>query len=896
MIERIFLIHHTHMDIGYTDLAHEVLDQHLGHMDRVLNLCDRNEALPEHSQFRWTCESALIVQDYLACRGEPQRQRLFTALRNGWIELQAFLTQPLTELATADELIDCVSYAVELGQSESFPVECVMLDDIGGYAGRLPTILQRAGIRYLVAGSGGFWVHLPWAQLPHLFYLESKDGARVLIWNLGIDRSKTPREMSELDAVYGIGGAYLVRPQLQHLMNERARATEADIADNDTNDNADPAEVFARLTARLERENYPYPEIMLQYGADNGGPNDRLVELLDHLNGAGELPPITLTTPMHFFRSMEEKYESAIPVIRGVMADPWNMRANPQPSALKTFRRAQRTLTAARARLALADVDADAADEQDTLAAMQNLQLYTDHTYGLSEWGWQQNFTDETGTRDRAFDRYRASWQTKHLYAQTALRLADGLDRRIRQRIASRIRSEQPLIVVWNDTTASRTGPAEVYLGRDALALRAVHDMDTGENLAFQCIGANQYMIAMPAVPAMGCRAVAVAFAAAGEASPTPPEGAVDVIENAYLRVAVSAAGKITSVTGKATGREFVDRLSDHGLGDFLFHVVKGIPVVPEKAGMARDIGQEPLPTHLDRVAAGLTGPMAWSVVVHEHVDGPAGIIRIRRELVLYQHAPRLECRIRVDKPENAGKESCYVAFPLAGRDGVFRFDQHTGWVEPASDLIPGAMQDAFYSSSWINVCEDDAHVTVVCPDAPVFQLGRIRTLCWDDEFPFNADSNHVYSWLYQNILNTDNPIWQDVLDEFRFSLEFHDDTVFTEGGVMAAAAAVTHPLHGDFFAIGSGTGDSHDVGGTLQVTPESVRVHGIRKSASGAVRILLEETTGVAVTGSIVFDRPVRTARAETSDRDQVEVGISRDGTVALTLAPFALAAVLVD
>ena len=155
MLKQIHLIHHTHMDVGYTDLPTEVLDQQLGYLDTALNLCEGNDSLPPERQFRWTVESALLVQDYLACRGEAQRERLLRALRRGWIELQAFLTQPLTELASAEEMIELVRYAAELGRREGFPVQCGVVDDIGGYAARAHRPLR---LRSALPGRGRWGV------------------------------------------------------------------------------------------------------------------------------------------------------------------------------------------------------------------------------------------------------------------------------------------------------------------------------------------------------------------------------------------------------------------------------------------------------------------------------------------------------------------------------------------------------------------------------------------------------------------------------------------------------------------------------------------------------------------------------------------------------------------
>ena len=78
-LSAVHLIHHTHMDIGYTDLPGEVLEQHLAHLDRALALCQGNGDLPEDRQFRWACESALLVQEY-CCRPRAHRKWLLHAL------------------------------------------------------------------------------------------------------------------------------------------------------------------------------------------------------------------------------------------------------------------------------------------------------------------------------------------------------------------------------------------------------------------------------------------------------------------------------------------------------------------------------------------------------------------------------------------------------------------------------------------------------------------------------------------------------------------------------------------------------------------------------------------------------------------------------------------------
>ena len=887
MLKEIFLVHHTHMDVGYTDLPLEVMDQHVRHMDAALDLCERHAGT--ETPYFWTCESALLVQDYLACRPAPQRGRLLKALCEGWIELQAFLTQPLTELASGEELIECVAYAARLGRREKFPVECGMIDDIGGYAGRLPSVLAGCGVAYLVAGVGGFQVHLPWADLPHLFYLEDKAGARVLMWNLGVDRHKPPQQMATLYAVYGLGLLNLVGPYKQELMRKDWRGVEIDLARAPVAGSA--RQQFAALAARLEAEKYPYSEILLQYGGDNRGPDPDLPELVKMMNATGDLPHIRLTTPRHFFRHMQKTYGRKIPVVRGVMTDPWNIRANPTPSGLKTFRHAQRLLAAAETGRALTG----GVEGEDAMIAEANrsLQLYADHTCGLSEWWWQKAFAPAVGCRAAAFDRYRRSWAAKRQYADAALSLAERLDRQARHRISAATPGLSPAVVVWNDTQWPMSGPAELYLGRDSLELVALNDPATGQDVSFQRIGHNRYLVSVPTVPAFGRRGLEPVIGnAPAQASATPKAA----LENEWLRLAFDEeSGALVSLLDKRTGHEWADAAARLRLGGLLYFRVKGVFAGPDQAGMNR-LETEMLPTKIGRVTGGLAGPIAESRVIEGHVDGPRGPVRFREEIILHSRLPRVDVRVRVDKPECEEKEAVCVVFPFAGRGGDFRFDQNIGWIEPSKDLIPGAMQDVFYAHSWLNLSAGKGSLTLAGPDAPMLQLGRPRIGAWEHQFPFSPGGNHVYAWLFHNLLNTDCPIWQDVLDEFRFGLVFHPHAFSCETA-MQSAASVNLPLRADL--VGAGGPEGLDAQPLLDISPASVRLISVRATGRGEVRLRLEETSGQAVRARIrlpftvkramavsLLGRPERSRRVDVSE-DTVEFELPASSLVTLAILP---------
>lgn len=860
MLKEIYLVHHTHMDIGYTDLPHEVMNQHLIYMDMALDLCERSAN--SDNQFFWTCESSLLIKDYLASRPVWQRERLFHALREGWIELEAFLTQPLTELPTGEELIASIGYAAELGKKESFPVECAMLEDIGGYAGRLPSVLSGWGVRYLVAAVGGYQVHLPWANMPHLFYLEDKSGARVLFWNLGIDRRKKPQDMGKiLDAVYGMGANYLVRPYYKELMKKKTRGVELDISEISASASTARA-YFAEFERRLKEENYPFAEVMLQYGGDNRGPDPNLSELISRMNAIGNLPHIRLTTPRYFLRHMEEKYGAKIPVIRGIITDPWNMRVNPTPVGFKIFRQAQRILSTAEMYQTMLS---DGHDENElTQETYQNLHLYADHTCGLSEWNWQKLFNPESGCRDVVYDRYRCSWAIKKSYAISALQQAERLARKVRQQLSAEIYRNKPSILVWNSSAQPISGPVEIYLGRDySDPMIELSDAESGSLLEFQCIGNNRYLIFSPIIPAMGFRRLEPIF---GKESLTPSYISpldTNEIENDFLKVRLdNTSGRIFSIVDKRNELECLDCEKDMGFADFVYHRIYNPFYEAEQSGMNK-LKIESISVDIDRVYRGTCGPIVQTVINEGHVRGLSPVVRFHREIRLYNHLPRIDVRFRLDKPETEQKESCYIAFPFVGKDGVFRFDQNLGWVEPSLDIIPGAMQDAFYCYSWVNISTEGRGITVISPDAPIFQFGRIKTGSWDDIFPFIPGRNHLYSWLYHNLLNTDTPIWQDVLDDFNFSAVFHNHGFLPEE-VMLASAQVTQPLYAEFCSANRSGTIKEPVLGFLKVTPGSVRLISARQIGPKTVLTRLEETTGKSVQTRISSRFPVTEAWIE--------------------------------
>ncbi|MCK5805701.1 MAG: hypothetical protein KAI66_22905 [Lentisphaeria bacterium] len=878
-IKRVFVVHHTHMDVGYTDLPHEVMDQHLGHLDLALDLCRENPDLPPERRFHWTCESALLVQDYLACRPRMRRDELLTALREGWIELMAFLTQPLTELCDAQTLVDCLRYAMDLGRHEGFEVSCGMIDDIGGYAGRLPTVMSEMGVPYLVAGVGAFQVHLPWADLPHLFYLQDKGGARILVWNLGIDRLRTPQEMTNLAAVYGQGALYLIMPFAKAFGDRGARGVELDVAADSVS--IDARTRFGELEERLAAERYPYAEVLLQYGGDNRGPDPQLSTILQGINDCADMPPVQLCTPSVFFREMVRLHGDSIPVVEGVMTDPWNLRVNPQPVGVSMHRRAGALLNAAEARLALRGERATSEETTLVVDARRNLQLTADHTCGLSEWSWPREFEEAGDRRAPAFDRYRRSWSAKRFYGESALRAAERLDRMARHKISTGLAGKARRLVVWNDTPYLASGPATLYTGRGGPDLQSVRD-SSGNEIPMQRVASKRYVLWVENVPGYGC---VVLVPVLGKTADSPADSAP--FGGPFLRLQIAAeSGRIRSVRDAKSDVEYLDDDTSLGLGETVYERLEGVPTDNAQAGMKQNFPRLVQPVRTESVEVSATGPVFDELTVCEQVDGAAGSVRVVRTVRVYRTARRIDVDVRLDKPENEAKEAVQIAFPFAG-DGEVAFDQNIGWVDPSAELIPGSLQDAMHCASWALSRSGVGTAILACPDAPIVEFGRPRLGEWSDEFPFVAGNGHIFGFIYQNLLNTDCPIWQELLHTFRYVCVFEPDAVGAAFAERVGTQALT-PLRADLLEH-----SAMEVGAMppqLEIGHPDVRVLSLARRNDGSLDLLLENAGARAVRTSLCTVPAISAAHRCGLSGDVGKPLPARAGVIVVELQPFEL------
>ncbi len=753
MLEKIYLVHHTHYDIGFTDLPNEVECQQLTYLDQAVRLA---EADPE---YHWTIESGSLLRNYLDYRPEQQKEKIIRLLKNGQMEVAAFDMQMLTETASYPELLENVSRTAALGRKYGFPVECAILDDIGGFSGELPLLMNRAGIRYLIAGCGVCQTELPWADLPHLFYLKSACGGRVLVWNLGVNRNETSWKARYPYSVYGQGCIYIGYRAYPQYLNEYDLGINMSMPDDTDEHRLSQEEVFQILTERLKGENYPYSEILLQYGGDNRNPAPRLAELVRMLNATGKYPEIKLCTPSEYFHVMEEKYASHIPEISGILTDPWNLRINAVPSVLKRYRHAQD--------LYQKSLLQGLRDDR----IIENMMLVADHTIGLNHWGWQGKYSNNgCSLTASCFDRLRESWRCKADYASTAYRSAVKL---LRERAVKASYGDTQAVIVRNHSPYVVSGSAELYFGIYAAKLISLVDKD-GNEVPRQLIDQNRWMIYVKDVPALGSIRLESVFSTSYDDIPVTPDVELPAeITTDFFKIELEKDGALKAVYTldgiPVIAAEHEELLCEE-------HFDSGVG--GENCGLKPSTERKLVPLENRKGKVSADGELFTEI----HFSGSFAAQPVERTLRVWKKLNRIDFSIRLDLQESVPKRCYYMQFPFAGRNGTFRFDQNVG-IAKLDKLLPGSMLDLFLCSRYVSLETDRFTATLCCPDAPVVEFDGIHTAQWRKKLPLRPENNHVYGMLYNNICNTDAPAWQRILETFDYSL------FINEGGFDVAAA-----------------------------------------------------------------------------------------------------------
>jgi hypothetical protein len=540
-IRKLFVVSHSHLDIGFTRSPDQVAREYKDNIDKAIRLAASNE------DFRWNIESTWMLEQWLRRTDDPKLvDQLGSLMRQGRISLGAGFANMHSGLMAPEESNRLMYAAEKFRRQFGVPLVTAFQNDVPGFTWAYPRIFSGSGVKYLITGLNlfiGGGNNLGVGKDP--FYWVGPDGSRILTW-FAYDsymegahwKIVGPAPVSEMEEVV---------PRRLAWLEHNGYRYDAALVITATGDNIDPAGAM-RMLEKVRVWNGRHPELQIQ-----------------------------MSTPEDFFSYLTGKYGDKFPEVRGDAAGHWDIRKINTPAATSKLREASNVLPIAEMAATIASLsDAGTFPRFDFSEAWHDLLVFHEHTTGAGAgWPgyWSKLETDWNNAIHYVWSMLAYS-NTAQQYRRALFQLAGAY---VNSGKSTAPASEGgATCMVFNGLSWKRGGP--VHLDRLSPILREgpldVTDIVTGAHLPYEDVPGTKRQIRFfaPELPASGWRLFRVRKA----------DASVQVNRSQPFGVAVTCApdGRIVSLRDVASGNELIAANPRHSFGGLLISRERG-PFVP---------------------------------------------------------------------------------------------------------------------------------------------------------------------------------------------------------------------------------------------------------------------------------------------------------------------------
>ena len=808
-VEQVIVVFKTHFDIGYTDMASNVVTKYrTAMMDQALKVVDQNRKLPAVQQFVWTIPGwpmHKITEDWPGQTPES-RARVLDAFKQGRFVVHALPFTTHTELLEPEDLVRGMNFSSRLSRDAGLPLpRDAKMTDVPSHSWILPTLLKRAGVDFLHLGCNAASSS---PCVPRLFWWEGPDGSRLLT-------------MYTAES-YGTG---LVPP-----------------------------------------ENWPHKSwLALIHTGDNHGPPrpEEVRMLLDQAKQ--KLPGVNMRIGrLSDFADAILAEEPNLPVVRGDMPDTWIHGPMADPTGAKIARNLRPAIATAQClNTELRAWGVPVPDAANTFtSAYENSLLYGEHTWGGSfTWiygSYLLKFGDEWKS-DRAagkFHRIESSWDEHTAYIEKARNLIMPVLGSEMTTLAQSVRVAGQRIVVFNPLPWKRGGL--VTLKSPAYArFAAVKPAEGGPAVPVAADGDTLSFIARD-LPPLGYRAFVPVKAEFSPGDLNADENTA-TIENGFFKLTLDAtSGTVSSLIDKRSGSELVDLSAPQAFGQYLYErfdrdqvQMFGKAYVKITAAWGiNELGKPSLPPASEvpyRAASPKNFRLRFKrtpALVSAVMDAPAGDglpNAVTTSLTLYSDQPWVDLEVTLhDKPPDAWPEAGWICLPFKVDAPQFRLGRLGSIVDPVKDIVAGCNFDQLALNSGLTVTDAHGCGVGLCPvDSPLISLGEPGG--WKYSKEWTPRKPRVFVNLFNNQWSTNFRLWNSGTWTSRVRL-WRVAGGDAEQNLVAPAREARFPLVAAFANGAGGRLPVVQTGLGLSLRGVSVSTFGSNPDGNGIVLRLWEE------------------------------------------------------
>jgi hypothetical protein len=513
----VYLVHQTHLDIGYTHTQEEVLRIQVDHLRKALQYIDDTKDYPEEARFRWHPEGMWAVEEFIRTADEEEKARFIEAARQGSIHLDALYAQAMSGIYSEEELIELMASAKRFEKEYGAKINSIMQSDVPGYTWGLVSALMQNGVHYMSVGPNAGhrigWT-FDWGDKP--FYWLSPSGKdKILFW--------MPRT----------GYSWFHGNPIGHKI-EKTKIMD--------------------YLKELERQEYPYDLVMVRYniGGDNGPPNPALCDFVKDWNSKYAYPKMIIATNSQALKTLEKRYADQIPVMKGDFTPYWEDGAASTSADLAINRRACEKIVQAQTLWAMLNPQNYPAARFDQ--AWTNLIMYDEHTWGA----W-----NSISAPDDPFVIHQALYKQKF-----ALDGARQTDDPIANAVQANVQAGSNTIDVFNTCSWPVTQLVTLTPRQSADGDRVLDEKQ--RPVSSQRLSSGELaFIAVDVLP-FSSRRYTIVNGAAGMEGSAKAEGLMLSNENISLQINPDT-GAIQSFKHNSISHDFVNKSTGQGINDYLY-------------------------------------------------------------------------------------------------------------------------------------------------------------------------------------------------------------------------------------------------------------------------------------------------------------------------------------
>jgi hypothetical protein len=755
---KVYLLPHSHVDIGYTNVQEKVMQLHMNNIDEAIRIAARTQHYPPEARYKWNTEAFWVVDHYLAAADDAKKKAFWEAVKKGWINIDGAYANINTSVTDSRQLMQMFHTAVKTAKEHGLDINTMFQGDIPGASWGLASQSAITGIRYFwgAPNAGDRIGHSPkWRDRP--FYWQSPAGEKMLYWqsepySIGytLKGSKIPNFFTVEDPV----PFYTGKPS-ENFLNPY---------------------LFTYL-AELDKKKFPYNMTIMTWAMSDNAPIDpELPEAVKAWNERFASPTLVITSVKQFFQDFEAAYGDKVPVISGDYTEYWTDGIASAARETGYNRNASDRLQQADAIWALRNKPNYPAKDVDS--AWNNILLFNEHT-----WGAHNSISHPEDPKAIAQWAYKQSFSLKGK-AQSEQLLAKAMTGD----------AAPGAIDVYNTTGTTRTDLVILPAAQSSIG-DLVKD-NKGQRMPSQRLSTGELAVLVQHIAPFSKQRMTIH---AGKAfAGTKATATTTGLQNGLYKIVLDEkTGNITRLERKGIARNLAD---SGGLNQYSYLPGDSI----EKIQFAGDAN----------ITVKEKGPLVVSVNVQSAAPGAHALTR---EIRLIAGINRVEIINTIDKKGERAKEGVHFAFPFNVANAQVRYSIPWGSINVEADQLQYANRNWYTVQRWVDVSNKEYGITWSAPDAPLFEVGQRTTAgllggLYDSPkwISFTEQKPAIYSWVMNNLWHTNFRHAQEGQATFRYYLQVHpayDAFAVNQTGLanhrpLIAAPATGSALESLFFTI----------------------------------------------------------------------------------------------